>query len=127
MLRLLLVEDEYDMRRTIIEAFKAAPIEITTAVDGLQALEHIKSGRYNIIVSDINMPNMNGVQLVKKIKTSKLNSGATVIIISASLEKDNIAELQKLGIKNILAKPFKISQIVEIITKAIAAASETPA
>lgn len=122
-IKMLLVDDDFEMREMIKDAFQAAPIDITTATDGLQALDQIKTGRYDIIISDINMPNLDGVELAKKIKSSKLNGNTTIVMMSSGLDKDNIGTLTKLGVKNILAKPFKINQVVDIIKNSMKKAS----
>ena len=122
-IKMLLVDDDFEMREMIKDAFQAAPIDITTATDGLQALDQIKTGRYDIIISDINMPNLDGVELAKKIKSSRLNGNTTIVMMSSGLDKDNIGTLTKLGVKNILAKPFKINQVVDIIKNSMKKAS----
>lgn len=115
-LHILLVDDEYDLREMIKTAFSQGPIKITTATDGLQAEDILKSSRFNAIVTDLNMPRMNGEDLCRVVRASRLNKDTPIIIISGQIEKEQLEKLAALGVRHFLTKPFKIKQLIEMLT-----------
>lgn len=80
MVRLLLVEDDQDVREAMSEIFSSFGIAITEATDGLEAIEILKNSFFDFIITDIQMPNMNGYEFLLSLK--KLNISTPVIVLS---------------------------------------------
>jgi two-component system, chemotaxis family, chemotaxis protein CheY len=111
MLRFLLVEDSPSMRRfarTALEELRTnfGDIEIIEATSGFDALRWLPRGRYDLVVTDINMPDINGLELVRFIRQSPAHSRVPIVLISTqSSEKDRERGLG-LGANAYLVKPF---------------------
>ena len=87
------------------------------AADGLEAVEKFKSLRPDLIMLDITMPNMNGLEAMRKIFT--IDPHARVIMCSALGQQNLIVEAIKAGVKDFIVKPFKPERILSAIEKAL--------
>lgn len=67
--RLLVVEDNKDLCDALCELFSLRGVDVVSAADGIEAIQHLKSSRFDVVVSDIQMPRLNGIELLKVIKT----------------------------------------------------------
>jgi two-component system chemotaxis response regulator CheY len=117
MLRVLLVEDSASMRafvRTILTTSPAlGEIEVAEAQSGFDALRLLPRGAWDLVITDINMPDINGLELIAFIKKSEAHKGTPILIIStASSERDRERGLQ-LGANGYLVKPFTAEALVE--------------
>jgi len=117
MLRVLLVEDSASMRafvRTILTTSPAlGEIEVAEAQSGFDALRLLPRGAWDLVITDINMPDINGLELIAFIKKSEAHKGTPILIIStASSERDRERGLQ-LGANGYLVKPFTAEALIE--------------
>lgn len=116
MTRVLIAEDSYTMRsfvRNALESNSVAsqPLEIFEATSGFDALRILPRGRWNLVISDINMPDINGLELLAFVRRSDVHRDTPVILISTqSSEKDRQRGLT-LGANAYLVKPFTPEQL----------------
>lgn len=112
---LIAEDDEYSslLMQTI---FKNWGLKTTFVNDGLKALECIKSKPYDILLTDINMPEMGGVDLCKNIRTS-LNLDLPIIALTANVRKVDLDKYIKEGMSAYLLKPFEEEELLEILCK----------
>jgi two-component system chemotaxis response regulator CheY len=116
MMRVLIVEDSHSMRsfvRTALEAVlqPTSPFEILEATSGFDALRLLPRGHWDLVISDINMPDINGLELLSFVRRSDAHRTTPVILISTqSSEKDRERGLT-LGANAYLAKPFTSQQL----------------
>ena len=108
-MRILLIEDEPELRTSIIQYLTYAGNIIEAVADFNQASDKIHEYEYDCILVDINIPNGNGLELIKQIK--QLKSKAGIIIISAKNSLDDKIEGLDLGADDYLAKPFHLSEL----------------
>jgi CheY-like chemotaxis protein len=106
-LNVLVVEDDNDLNTLLSNMLKMFFKSVESAVDGKDGLEKYVSGNFDIIISDINMPNMNGVEMSKEIK--KYNRDQTIIVLSAHNEAHFLIDLIETGIDGFSQKPFNPS------------------
>ncbi|MBI5306335.1 response regulator [Candidatus Wolfebacteria bacterium] len=113
--RILIVDDAEFTRKLIAQILKEelGITDILEAEDGLQALEIFKKENPNIILLDIIMPKLNGIEFLKKIDASKVN----VILISAITQSKIQEETKKLGAKAYLVKPFAPEEVIGAVKK----------
>jgi two-component system chemotaxis response regulator CheY len=124
-LRFLVVDDFSTMRRIVKTMLKQLGYEhADEAKDGQEALEMLKRGRYDVVVSDWNMPNMNGVDLLKSIRADDELKALGVLMVTAETEKTIVVEAIKAGVNNYIVKPFtpdvfeeKLKKVLEKIGK----------
>ena len=113
--RVLIVDDDPGIRETISQIIEELGYNPDTAADGLDALAMLDTGSYLCVFTDIMMPKMTGIELIKKIKTRYISLPIIVITGYASLE---IAiDAMKCGASDFISKPFKVSQIQLLLSK----------
>lgn len=107
MLPILIVDDFSTMRRIVKTALKQLGFEnITEAEDGAIALEKLKNGNFKLIISDWNMPNMMGIDLLKAVRADEKLKPIPFLMVTAEAQKENILEAAKSGVSNYIIKPF---------------------
>ena len=112
-LKVLIVEDEIDLANLIKSSIKELFFKVVIAKDGLEAIKKFDSFKPDIIISDIMMPNLNGLEMSKKIKEK--NSEAPIVILSAHSHKEMLLEAINLGISKYFIKPFDIEEFIEYL------------
>lgn len=124
-MRFLVVDDSPTSRRLIIASLKAlGHLDAIEACDGVEALDKLKQTRVDIIVTDWNMPNLNGRELVSAIRANKKLKNIPVIMCTTRSEKDDILDAAKSKINGYIIKPFspdvfreKLEPIIKLIDK----------
>ncbi len=114
--RLLIIDDEENMRHMLTAMFSKSAYQVDTAADGMEALDKIELGPYDFILCDIRMPNMDGITFLQK-AASRL-AATTVIMMSAYGTIDMAVEAMKLGAYDFISKPFKADEVRLIFKKA---------
>jgi len=112
-INILYVEDNEDARVGTLKMLSDYFPNIDTAVDGLNGLEKFKLNNYHIIFTDLNMPRMDGIEMIKEIR--KIDLQIPVIVLSAHDDKEYFLETIKAGIDGYILKPYDFYQIQETI------------
>lgn len=107
--KVLIVDDQYGIRLLLKEVFAKDNIKIYQASNGKQALEVIQHEKPDLILLDMKMPGMDGIELLRRLK--HLNSRAKVIMMTAYGELDMVEEASKLGASAHFTKPFDIEEL----------------
>ncbi|HRK37682.1 MAG TPA: chemotaxis response regulator CheY [Burkholderiaceae bacterium] len=106
-LRFLIVDDFSTMRRIVRGLLKEIGyVDADEAEDGAAALNKLRNGRFDFVVSDINMPNMNGFQLLKEIKSDDKLKHIPVLMVTAEARKEDIVLAAQSGAAGYIVKPF---------------------
>ncbi len=116
--RLLVVDDEAQMRKALDAALKRKGYEVETASDGIAALSLLKGGDFNAVISDVKMPGMTGVELLRSIKV--LKPEMPVVMMTAYGTIESAIEAMKEGASDYILKPFSTEVIERAVTKALA-------
>jgi two-component system chemotaxis response regulator CheY len=114
----LIVDDSNTMRKIVSRALRQAGIdfsEILEAGDGLEALDVLSKNRVDIVLSDINMPNMTGLEFLKAKSENAAIKGIPVVMISTETGADIIDQAKALGAKGAIKKPFTPELINEVL------------
>jgi DNA-binding response OmpR family regulator len=104
--RILVIEDENLMNRTIEFQLKKDGYEVDTALDGKSGIAKVEANYYDLIILDIMLPYLNGLEILAKIKQNEEKKFIPVIIISATGLEDTVLEGFKLGANDFITKPF---------------------
>jgi two-component system chemotaxis response regulator CheY len=113
-IRALVVEDSTTMRAFVVAALEHAGFEVTQAKSGFEALKILPKERFNIIVTDVNMPDINGLELVRYVRNSPDHKATPLVIISTDgRERDRDRGMQ-LGATAYLVKPFKPEELASL-------------
>ncbi|MBN8968836.1 MAG: sigma-54-dependent Fis family transcriptional regulator [Rhizobiales bacterium] len=116
MIRVLVVDDQIGARRSLALLLENAGIETAQAADGVEALRVLQEDAFDVVISDLRMVNMTGVELLKAIKSRDLD--VPFILITAYGSIDSAVEVMRCGAFDYVTKPFKEKDIVEKIRNA---------
>ncbi len=120
--RVLVVEDSATMRGFVTAALESAgPFSVTQAESGFHALKVLPRAHYDLIITDINMPDINGLELVRFIRESEAHKHTPLIIISTDGRDADRERGLKLGADAYLVKPFEPEELLEVLRKVTAA------
>ena len=120
-MKVLLVDDSKTIRNIQKKALASIGItEVMEASDGLEALACIAAQRPDLVLLDWNMPNMDGITLVRKVRES--DKALPMIMVSTEAEKSRVVQALKAGVNNYVVKPFTAETLAEKINQTMAKA-----
>jgi two-component system chemotaxis response regulator CheY len=109
---ILIVDDFSTMRRIVKNCLKQLGFKnVTEAADGAEALQKLQNGDFEFIVSDWNMPNMMGIDLLKAVRSDDRLKTLPFLMVTAEAQKENILEAAKAGVSNYIIKPFTVDTL----------------
>jgi CheY-like chemotaxis protein len=112
-LKILTVDDSKTIRMIVKKAFKPFDCQLFEAENGVEGLALAAKERPDLIVLDITMPVMNGIEMLGKLKSEGELKNIPVIMLTAESGKDNVLQIVKMGVKDYIVKPFKGEQLIE--------------
>ena len=119
-MKILIVDDFSTMRRIVRNLLKEIGYANTDeAEDGMAALAKLRSGNFEFVVSDINMPNMNGFELLTQIKSDAALKHLPVLMVTAEAKKEDIVTAAQAGASGYIVKPFTKATLEEKVNKII--------
>ena len=117
-MKFLIVDDFSTMRRIVRGLLKESGFNnADEAEDGQVALNKLRNDRYDFVVSDINMPNMNGFELLASIKADESLKHLPVLMVTAEARKEDIVRAAQDGASGYIVKPFTKATLEEKVTK----------
>ena len=120
-LRFLIVDDFSTMRRIVRNLLKEAGYSnVDEAEDGAAALHKLRGGGFDFVVSDLNMPNMNGFELLRQIRADAALKALPVLLVTAEAKKEDIVTAAQIGASGYIVKPFTKATLEEKLNKILA-------
>ncbi len=119
---ILVVDDSVTIRSMIIKALRLSVPElgqVFEAENGISALARLTEKEVDAVLTDINMPRMDGLQLIGKMKNIPKLANIPIIVISTDGSQERIHELENRGISGYLHKPFRPEQLREVLSKVL--------
>lgn len=117
-IKILIVDDFATMRKVIRNLLKQLGYEnIVEAEDGVAALRTLRSQKIDLVVSDWNMPNMTGLELLKAVRADEELKATPFLMVTAEALQDNVIAAVKAGVNNYIVKPFTAEVLNEKIVK----------
>ena len=117
-MKFLVVDDFSTMRRIVRNLLKELGYtNADEAEDGVVALNMLRANKFDFVVSDWNMPNMTGIELLKNIRADESLKTLPVLMITAEARKENIIEAAQAGANGYIVKPFTAATLDEKLTK----------
>ncbi len=117
--RIMVVDDSASMRQMIKFTLSNAGYDVVEAVDGLEALTKLNSHTVNLIIADINMPNMDGIQLIRKVRAHEGHKFTPIIVLTTESQKSLKEEGKAAGATGWIVKPFTQKQLIMVIEKVL--------
>ena len=119
-LKFLVVDDFATMRRIVRNLLKESGYgNVEEAEDGVAALSLLKMNKFDFVISDINMPNMNGFELLRQIRAEPVLKGIPVLMVTAESKKEDIVKAAQCGANGYIVKPFTKATLEEKLVKII--------
>jgi two-component system chemotaxis response regulator CheY len=117
-IKILVVDDFATMRKVIRNLLKQSGFEnVVEAEDGVLALKELKSTKIDFVISDWNMPNMTGIELLRAVRADGDLSKLPFLMVTAESLKENVVEAVKAGVNDYIVKPFTHEVLGEKIDK----------
>lgn len=113
---ILIIDDDVNLREVFTEASMHWPYKTVVVRSGAEALDRLKTSRFDIVVCDLMMPGMDGMTLLKKVK--ELDSGVLVIIMTAYATIETAVKAIEAGAYDFIAKPFRLDEFMILIKNA---------
>lgn len=112
-LKILTVDDSKTIRMVVKKAFKPYDCELIEAENGVEGLAAATREKPHLIILDITMPVMTGVEMLERLKGEPSLKEIPVVMLTAESGKDNVTQIVKMGVKDYVVKPFKGEQLIE--------------
>ncbi len=116
-LHVLAVDDSKTIRKIVAKAFVPYDCDVKEAENGIEGLAILGREKIDLIILDITMPVMTGVEMLTKLKGQPNLKDIPVIMLTAESGKDNVMQILKMGVKDYMVKPFKGEQLIERVVK----------
>lgn len=116
---IMIVDDSASLRQVVSIALKGAGYDTIEACDGKDALAKLNGDKVHLIISDVNMPNMDGISLLKEIKKHPNYKFTPVIMLTTESQETKKSEGQAAGAKAWVVKPFQPQQMLAAVAKLI--------
>jgi DNA-binding NtrC family response regulator len=117
--RILVVDDELDVRQGLAKLLELEGYQVTTAENGTVALERAKAAEFDLVLTDLRMPGLSGVETLIGLK--RLHPELKVIVVTGFASDATAANCLREGAFDIVAKPFDLNQLLSLIEKAVEA------
>ena len=118
--KILVIDDEGLVTASLKQLLKKSGYDVDIASDGHVAMDKVKENDFDLIISDIRMPDINGVEVIKKIREYLRQSGKSPvpeILITGYANKENLEEAQRLKVADYIYKPFNIKEFLDAVKK----------
>jgi two-component system, chemotaxis family, chemotaxis protein CheY len=119
--KILIVDDSASVRTVARMALSGAGYEILEAANGQEGLQQLAVGRVNLIVSDVNMPIMDGITFLKQVKALPNHKFTPVIMLTTEAGQDKKEEGRAAGAKAWITKPFQPASLLDAVSKLVLA------
>ncbi|HLC04264.1 MAG TPA: response regulator, partial [Anaerolineales bacterium] len=115
-IRVLVVDDERPTRLLMEKELPRAGYLVTSAESGEEALEHLRTRDFDVVLLDLKMPGIGGMEALRRIRDS--GASAEVVVLTGHPDVDSAIQAMKLGAYDYLTKPFKLSELEEVLQRA---------
>jgi|APSaa5957512576_1039674.scaffolds.fasta_scaffold116396_1 CheY-like chemotaxis protein len=120
---ILVVDDHEEIREALAEILEEEGHEILQAADGLLALEVIASSKPDVVLLDIAMPGMDGLETLRRLKDQPESSSLPVIMVTAQGDRQNMVKAVQLGVRDYVTKPWEPGEVEMCVNWALKAAN----
>lgn len=119
MATILAVDDSASMRQMVTFTLKGAGYDVLEASDGVEALAVAQNGAVDLVLSDVNMPNMDGITLIKELRSLDSYKYTPMLMLTTESGDDKKSEGKQAGATGWIVKPFNPEQLLKVIKKVL--------
>lgn len=117
--RILVVDDSCSLRQVVCIALQREGYETREAGNGAEALEALDEGKFNLVISDVNMPVMNGIEFVQQLKQSPTARFTPVVMLTTEGDDEMKQQGKAAGAKAWVVKPFTPPQLLDVVSRLV--------
>jgi chemosensory pili system protein ChpA (sensor histidine kinase/response regulator) len=125
--RVLLVDDSISVRRFVGRMLSAGGFDVVTANDGAEALSRVAEGRFDVVITDLEMPRVNGYELIEDLRRRTSTRDVPVIVLTTRAGDKHVSLARRLGVEHYVSKPVEESTFVRLVASVASASSEAGA
>jgi len=114
---ILVVDDSAAVRQSVSFILEQAGYGVTQASDGLEALGKLDGQTYHLVVTDVNMPNMDGIQLTEKIRENPEYKFTPIVVLTTESQGSKMDEGKKAGATGWIVKPFNAEKLLQVVKR----------
>lgn len=118
-LKALAVDDATTMRKMVSFTLRDAGFDVTEAVDGVDGLQKLATARFDLIITDLNMPRMDGIQFTRQVRAVLGVRSVPILILTTESEMSKKHQAREAGATGWIVKPFQQSQLISIVSKVV--------
>lgn len=116
---IMIVDDSASLRQVVAIALKGAGYTVLEGCDGKDAIAKLTGQKVNLIISDVNMPNMDGITMVKTLKQMPAYKFTPIVMLTTESQESKKKEGQEAGAKAWMVKPFSAPQLLSVVQKLV--------
>jgi two-component system chemotaxis response regulator CheY len=113
------VDDSASVRQMVSYTLREAGYEVVEACDGVDALAKIDSASFSLIITDLNMPRMDGISLIKHLRTNQKIKFTPILMLTTESQNEKKMEGKSAGATGWIIKPFKPEQLITVVKKVV--------
>lgn len=115
--RILVVDDSASVRKFVSVSLEMQGFSVITASDGMEALEKLPGEEVNLVITDLNMPNMDGFELIKTLRENPAYKELPIIVLTSLSDQGSKEQGKALGVESFVVKPFSLEKIQYEVSK----------
>jgi len=116
---IMTADDSASVRQMVVFTLKQNGYDVVEAVDGLDAMKKLSTQKIDMLLTDLNMPNMDGISLIKGVRAGTLNKFIPIVMLTTESQDSRKSEGKAAGATGWIVKPFKPEQLIGVIKKVL--------
>jgi two-component system, chemotaxis family, chemotaxis protein CheY len=116
---ILVVDDSEPIRQAVLYMLRKKDFEVLTGVDGKDALKHFNGKTINLVITDLHMPNMDGIELIREVRKMEDYNRIPILVLTTKSQLSIKMEAKKAGATGWIVKPFEEEKLLSIIRKVL--------
>lgn len=113
------VDDSGTMRKMVSFTLKTAGYDVAEANDGMEALNMLQSHSFDLVISDVNMPNLDGIELTRRLRSQSKFASTPIILLTTESDPGKKADGKAAGATGWIVKPFNQDQLLAVVSKVL--------
>ena len=117
--KILIVDDSESIREVVSFTLKNAGHEIEAAIDGVDALDYLKDNQYDLIITDLHMPNMDGIELIRNVRKMEQHKFIPILFLTTESQTEKKLQAKEAGATGWIIKPFVPEKLLMAVNKVV--------